>query len=177
MLKKLLGLFRPSLPPQKKSSYPGPETRLKPTVTNREGSDPLAERAVRGTPEFQRILDCIEEGVPAVFVTGKAGTGKSTLIRALKASVENLAVVAPTGIAAHVVSGMTLHRLFRIPSRYFDANDPVDLDEPTRATLKAIEVLVIDEVSMVGPQIIDRVDRILKFLLDKTGRSAALPSS
>src|SRR5689334_18167413 len=70
------------------------------------------------TPEYQEILDWLNAKAPMVFVTGKAGTGKTTLIRFLKQKFDgHLVVVAPTGVAALNVGGATIHSFFRFPPR------------------------------------------------------------
>jgi ATP-dependent DNA helicase PIF1 len=66
-------------------------------------------------PEYQFVLEAIREGCPAIFVTGRAGTGKSTLIRFLSEQVKNCAVVAPTALAAINVYGSTIHSFSGFP--------------------------------------------------------------
>jgi ATP-dependent DNA helicase PIF1 len=96
-----------------------------------------------------------------LFVTGKAGTGKSTMLRELvdycKQNGINCAVVAPTGIAAINVGGSTIHSLFQI-----DIHNPTNLKKLNpvkRSLLKAIQVLIIDEISMVSDTILDLIDK------------------
>ena len=69
------------------------------------------------TDEFQQVLDLLSVATPpVVFVTGSAGTGKSTLIDVLRQELDkNLVVVAPTGVAALNVQGQTIHSLFQLP--------------------------------------------------------------
>lgn len=69
------------------------------------------------TDEFQQVLDLLSVATPpVVFVTGSAGTGKSTLIDVLRYELDkNLVVVAPTGVAALNVQGQTIHSLFQLP--------------------------------------------------------------
>ncbi len=89
-----------------------------------------------------------------VFLTGKAGSGKSTVIREYLrriAFARQVAVVAPTGIAALQFNGSTIHRCFELPL-YFKSLDELDkhpLSEEKRTTLAAIDTIVIDEISMV----------------------------
>jgi ATP-dependent DNA helicase PIF1 len=97
----------------------------------------------------------------SLFITGKAGTGKSTLLREFVDYCDengiNCAVVAPTGIAAINVKGSTIHSMFQL-----DIHNPTHLKKlnPAKRTiLKAIDVLVIDEVSMVSSEIFDLVEK------------------
>ena len=112
--------------------------------------------------EQQELFDAIEGGSGHVFVTGRAGTGKSTLLQHLAgATSKQLAVCAPTGVAALGVGGQTIHSLFRLPIGLIGRTVP-DPPAATRKILNAIETLVIDEVSMVSADLMDAVDRSLR---------------
>ncbi len=111
------------------------------------------------TDEFRHALELLAGGKP-VFLTGKAGTGKSTLIRHFMAGTDrNVVVVAPTGIAALNVDGYTIHRLFGF--RPTTTLDDVRSGEyrPGRfaKTLASLETLIIDEASMVRADVFDMV--------------------
>ena len=113
-------------------------------------------------PEYQFVLEAIGQGCPAIFVTGRAGTGKSTLIRFLSEKIKNCAVVAPTALAAINVHGTTIHSFFSLPPRTLN---PDEAFQPRRQIIPVIEclgALVIDEVSMVPPDIVDCVSNTLK---------------
>lgn len=113
-------------------------------------------------PEYQFVLEAIKEGCPSIFVTGRAGTGKSTLIRFLSQKIKNCAVVAPTALAAINVHGSTIHSFFKIPPRTLN---PDEAFEPSRQIVPVIEclgALIVDEVSMVPPDIIDCISNTLK---------------
>lgn len=114
--------------------------------------------------QFLRTLKLIEAG-SSVFLTGKAGTGKSTLLRHFLDTTDRRAVVvAPTGVAALNVGGQTIHRLFSFPS-FVTADFPNEARYyPGRngRVIKSLEVLVIDEVSMVRADLIDAVDNALR---------------
>lgn len=121
--------------------------------------------------EEQRVIaDAIEQTGRHAFVTGRAGTGKSTLLNHLAAtSSKNLVVCAPTGVAALHVGGQTIHSLFRLPIGVV-ADRALHRDALLKRLLKAIDTLVIDEVSMVNADLLDAVDRSLR-----QARSSPLP--
>lgn len=107
---------------------------------------------------FRRIEDTHEH----MFVTGRAGTGKSTLLRYLtRHTSKKVAVCAPTGVAALNVEGQTIHSLLRLPIGLIAKTDLVQSD-PTRKLLRAIDTLVIDEISMVNADLMDGIDRALR---------------
>lgn len=119
----------------------------------------MAAGAIELNDEFRRALDLLDGGAN-IFLTGKAGTGKSTLLRYfLDHTAKNVAVAAPTGIAALNVDGVTIHRLFSFPPsvslEYVLGPDyyPAKYGK----LLKELDTLVIDEVSMVRADLFDCV--------------------
>ena len=111
--------------------------------------------------EFKRAFDLIEARTPLLFISGKAGTGKSTFIDYLRStSKKNLAVVAPTGVAALNAGGQTIHSFFRFPPW------PIELDsiEPLydRRLFEHLRLLVVDEISMVRADLFDAMERSLR---------------
>jgi len=113
------------------------------------------------TDEYQEILEWLKSGAPIVFVTGKAGTGKTTFIRYLRQAFDsNIVVVAPTGVAALNIEGTTINSFFRLPPRIIMEDDIKFIRD--RRLITKIKVLVIDEVSMVRSDIIDAIDRFLR---------------
>ena len=97
-----------------------------------------------------------------MFVTGRAGTGKSTLLQHLAWNTsKQIAVCAPTGVAALNVEGQTIHSLFRLPIGLI-AGGEIDQTDATRKILNAIDTLVIDEISMVNADLMDAIDRSLR---------------
>lgn len=119
-------------------------------------------------PEYKFVLEAIRSGFPAVFVTGRAGTGKSTMIRFLCDEIASSAVVAFTAIAASNVRGATIHSFFNIPWGPVNPGNP---SEPTKRMVEVIEVmkvLIVDEVSMVTPDLVDCIDSTLKKVLRNT---------
>lgn len=108
------------------------------------------------------VLGLIESTREHVFVTGRAGTGKSTLLQTFLATTERTVVVsAPTGVAALNVGGQTIHSLFRLPIGLI-ADQELDLSRELRTLLQGVDTVVIDEVSMVSADLMDAIDRRLR---------------
>lgn len=113
------------------------------------------------TDQYKHVKELVDAREPVVFVTGKAGTGKSTLIQYLRDSVKgNCVVVAPTGVAAMNVQGATIHSFFRFPPRMLTDEDvtPLRYKKP----YKKLDLLIVDEVSMVRADVMDAMDRFLR---------------
>lgn len=120
-------------------------------------SDPSGPARFVHTDEFDDALARLHHG-ENLFLTGRAGTGKSTLIRRFMAGTQrNVVVVAPTGIAALNVGGYTIHRLFSFPSSMNPQVVRGNGYYPGRfaATLKELQTLIIDEASMVRADLFD----------------------
>ena len=124
-------------------------------------------------PEFQNALQIVEYTRHSLFLTGKAGTGKSTFLRYICANTKKKHVVlAPTGIAAINVGGATLHSFFKIPFHPLLPNDVKFSEKNIRETLKytgekrkiirEVELIIIDEISIVRADIIDFIDKVLR---------------
>lgn len=113
-------------------------------------------------PEYKAILEALENGDQAFFVTGKAGTGKSTMIRFLRSNLDRCAVVAPTAIAAESVGGQTIHSFFGIPPRALNPDEAISPSKHMRPVIENLGALIIDEVSMVGPDLIDCMNQSLQ---------------
>ena len=125
--------------------------------------------------EFQDALNLVKYTRQSLFLTGKAGTGKSTFLRYICENTKKKHVVlAPTGIAAINAGGCTLHSFFKLPFHPLLPDDPNlslqkgrihDFFKYTKAhrkLLEELELIIIDEISMVRADIIDAVDRILR---------------
>jgi hypothetical protein len=120
---------------------------------------------------MQLANDYLESTNTVVFLTGKAGTGKTTFLQNLRQkSGKKLAVVAPTGVAAINAGGMTIHSFFQLP---FGPILPGGTDRPDvhystekKELLSSLELLIIDEISMVRPDVLDQIDLILRNVKD-----------
>lgn len=127
----------------------------------------------KANPEMQLAYDYLETTNTVVFLTGKAGTGKTTFLQNLRqTSKKKLAIVAPTGVAALNAGGMTIHSFFQlsfgpiIPSG--KVKQEVYYIDEKKELLASLELLIIDEVSMVRPDVLDQIDLILRTIKDST---------
>ncbi|PWS28502.1 helicase [Pedobacter yonginense] len=123
------------------------------------------------SPDNQIILDFLTSTNRPIFLTGKAGTGKTTLLRHIKNTItKNFAVVAPTAVAAINAGGVTLHSFFQIPfgplipikNESGEHNQAIKYSEEKIRLLKCLELLIIDEISMVRADLIDFIDLTLR---------------
>ena len=123
--------------------------------------------------EFKKALQIINYTRRSLFLTGKAGTGKSTFLRYIcQHTKKKHIVLAPTGIAAINAGGSTLHSFFKIPfhpliptdSRFSNRNikETLKYNSEKRKILRDVELIIIDEISMVRADIIDFVDKVLR---------------
>lgn len=133
----------------------------------------MAENIDLQNEELQNALQIIQYTHRSLFLTGKAGTGKSTFLRYIAANTKKKHVVlAPTGIAAINAGGSTLHSFFKLPFYPLLPNDSKYSVRNLRNTMKynsekikllrEVELIIIDEISMVRADIIDFIDKILR---------------
>ncbi len=126
-------------------------------------------------PEFQDAYALLRYTSQSVFLTGKAGTGKSTFLRYICDNIrKRYVVLAPTGIAAINAGGSTIHSFFKMPFRPILPDDPdlslqgnriydlLKYNKTQRKLLKEVELIIIDEISMVRADMIDFIDRVLR---------------
>lgn len=128
---------------------------------------------------FFEAVELVENTSKNIYLTGKAGTGKTTFLKYLRrVSKKQMAILAPTGLAAVNAGGQTIHSFFKIPpSEIFLPGDP-RLDEHNsngmniyqmfsysdsrRSVIRALDLIIIDEVSMVRCEMLDLIDRLLQ---------------
>jgi ATP-dependent DNA helicase PIF1 len=115
-------------------------------------------------PEFQRALDLLGDTSQTVFITGRAGTGKSTLLNLYRSQTrKKMIVLAPTGVAALNVTGQTIHSFFGFEPQITVSDTRRLAAITTKSELyQRLEMIVIDEVSMVRADLLDCVDSFLK---------------
>ena len=122
--------------------------------------------------EMRLAWDFVEHTGKSIFLTGKAGTGKTTFLKALKEhSMKRMVVVAPTGVAAINAAGVTIHSFFQLPLSPFvpgtDLRDRYDFGKEKRKIIRTLDILVIDEISMVRSDLLDAIDWVLRRYRDK----------
>lgn len=142
-------------------------------VSRKLDADTLPQRTPEGlqiTPAWREALLEMDDGAPCVFLTGKAGTGKSSLLQYARSVLQQrIVVVAPTGIAAINVGGQTIHSFFRLPPRPITSDDVKRVRD--RDLYRNIDLLVIDEISMVRADLLDGIDLFMR----KNGRYRSRP--
>lgn len=117
--------------------------------------------------ELQNAWDFVEHTGISIFLTGKAGTGKTTFLRSIKQhSTKRMVVVAPTGVAAINAGGVTIHSFFQLPLSPFVPESMVkprfEYSKQKRKIMRTLDLLVIDEISMVRADIMDAIDSVLR---------------
>lgn len=125
-------------------------------------------------PQLQLAFDFVQYTGEHIFLTGKAGTGKTTFLKNLKLrSPKRMIVVAPTGVAAINAGGVTIHSFFQLsfaPQVGNSIDDAVAQARYSREKIniiKSIELLVIDEISMVRADLLDSIDKVLRRFKDR----------
>jgi hypothetical protein len=130
----------------------------------REVPRPVPKNPLEGihiSDEYRTVESLLDAGYPVVFVTGNAGTGKSTLIQYLRTVLKKkLVVVAPTGVAALNVGGVTIHSFFHLPPKIHEDEDIKLVYD--RKLYQKLDLLIIDEVSMVRCDLMESIDNFLK---------------
>ncbi len=121
-------------------------------------------------PQFKTAFDIVENSNDSLFITGKAGTGKSTFLNYFKENTQkSYVLLAPTGVAAVNIGGQTIHSFFRfgidtLPSTMDDYSPPSEL----RKILSSLDLIIVDEISMVRADLLDCIDVAIR---KTTGRT------
>ncbi|MBC7890253.1 MAG: helix-turn-helix domain-containing protein [Ferruginibacter sp.] len=137
---------------------------------------------------FKFASDFINYTNTSIFLTGKAGTGKTTFLKHCKENaVKNTAIVAPTGVAAMNAGGTTIHSFFQLPftpylplGKAFEGNEQVNdknsllsrlrLNNERRDVMQKLELLIVDEISMVRCDVLDAMDTVLRHIRSQYSR-------
>ena len=122
--------------------------------------------------QFVRALDVMEHTSKNVFITGRAGTGKSTLLDYFQHTTnKKMVVLAPTGVAALNVKGQTIHSFFRFkPGITLDQIKRARSTDQAKNIYKNLDAIVIDEISMVRADLLDCVDGFLQLNGPRPGK-------
>lgn len=118
--------------------------------------------------EQKRLFELMERHIDSMFITGKAGTGKSYLLEFfIQNTSKNVAVLASTGVAALNVGGQTIHSFFRLPPTVPIPEEDLKPSESRKRLYCCLDAIVIDEVSMISPELMNAIDQVLRNATDR----------
>jgi ATP-dependent DNA helicase PIF1 len=121
----------------------------------------IEKQPIQLSKEYEYTLNLLERTNQSVFITGRAGTGKSTLLQLFRDTTQKRVVVlAPTGVAALNVKGQTIHSFFGFPGKPLQKSDIHR--RKYRKIFEKLQVLIIDEISMVRADLLDNIDYFLR---------------
>ena len=138
---------------------------------------------------FKLASDFVQYTNANIFLTGKAGTGKTTFLKYCKEHIKkNTAIVAPTGVAAMNAGGTTIHSFFQLPfnpfipaTRMFNGDESVNdknsllsklkINSERREVMRNLELLIIDEISMVRCDLLDAIDTVLRHVRNQYSKA------
>ncbi len=128
----------------------------------------------QSNPQLELAFNYVIHTDKNIFLTGKAGTGKTTFLHQIKQTpLKRMAVVAPTGVAAINAGGMTIHSFFQLPFGPFLPGNTQDINRQRRFSrekirvIQSLDLLVIDEISMVRADLLDGIDDVLRRYKDR----------
>lgn len=162
---------QPKPPPYKPATWRGRSSSRAPMPEHRHSPDRVhvpakatkfhdSDEAIEVLPEYTLIRNLVRAGFPVTFVTGGAGTGKSTFVYWLTKEFDgNVLLAAPTGIAALNINGKTLHSLCKLPPAWIVKNDIRNFKPEIAQQAK---LLIIDEISMVNANLLDGVSAFFR---------------
>ncbi len=120
-------------------------------------------------PELELALNFIEKTDRNLFITGKAGTGKTTFLHQIKKeSLKRMVIVAPTGVAAINAKGVTIHSFFQmpfgpiLPNQIANTNQQRKFSKTKIDIIKSLDLVIIDEISMVRADLLDGIDQVMR---------------
>ena len=121
--------------------------------------------------QLRQAWDFVEHTGRSIFLTGKAGTGKTTFLKTVvERSKKRSVVVAPTGVAAINAGGMTIHSFFQLPLSPFVPGAKIEqkfeFSREKRKIIASLDLLIIDEISMVRSDLLDAIDSVLRRFRD-----------
>ena len=127
--------------------------------------DSLNIQIDKSNVEQQKAFDLVANTNTCLFITGKAGTGKTTFIKRIQEETnKNFLVLAPTGIAAIAVGGQTMHSFFGFPMQAMGPHTEIGLSNEKFQILKQTDTIIVDEASMVRSDMVDGMDRCLRMV-------------
>lgn len=112
-------------------------------------------------PEYKEAIESLKKN-PLTFVSGSAGTGKSTFIKYVRSKVKDSLLLAPTGIAALNIGGRTIHSVCKFPPTFITNSNVKRLQDVHRKFLLTLNLIIIDEISMVSSNLLDGIDEFLR---------------
>jgi hypothetical protein len=120
-------------------------------------------------PELELAIQFIEKTDRNLFITGKAGTGKTTFLHKIKQeSLKRMVIVAPTGVAAINAKGVTIHSFFQmpfgpiLPNQIANTNQQRKFSKTKIDIIKSLDLIIIDEISMVRADLLDGIDQVMR---------------
>ena len=126
---------------------------------------PLNIQIDKNNIEQQKAFELVAKTNTCLFITGKAGTGKTTFIKRIQQEIKkNFLVLAPTGIAAIAVGGQTIHSFFGFPMQAIGPHTEMGLSNEKFQIIKQTDTIIVDEASMVRSDMVDGMDRCLRMV-------------